>query len=214
MSRSAQAVEIDITGSTFEITSVDSFKLYSIRTMGSEYWASFQWDPWANVFTVSNYGTAGSIGGSLAIELTWDQLGADVDVWLDHSSFGTCYYNNENPDWGVPGDATDNPALDYDCGVDGAEDCTLEHISMQQMPSAAVYPGSYTVSANYYDDHGHGPTTVTIKVWQGDSLVFQGSNTLNATDDTWEAFSFDPGSGNIVPLNLMRRMRIDPEHRK
>ena len=56
----SQAVPIDITDGVPTITGSTTFHMDNIATLGSLYWADFEWDPTSNVFRVSGYGEQGS----------------------------------------------------------------------------------------------------------------------------------------------------------
>ena len=134
---------------------------------------------------------------AIEIKMTWPLLGSDVDLHLrppDGSGFGgwnypgDCAYYNLRPDFGVIGDASDNPTLDRDC----ITTCTEENITLDTVTT----PGTYKVIAHYYRDHGLGPTSVTVEVKRFGRVVRTATMTLsNASDapdsgDVWTVFSF------------------------
>ncbi|MDP2990113.1 MAG: hypothetical protein Q8O57_06055, partial [Kiritimatiellota bacterium] len=120
------------------------------------------------------------------IRLTWTTTGADVDLHLTAPGGSDCYYNNRNPDWGVQGDASDNPSLDRDC----ITSCTEENITLDKVTS----PGTYRLWVHYFSDHGLGATTATIEIYQYGRLIGGSSSGLSATGDRWDVFSFSVGS--------------------
>lgn len=114
------------------------------------------------------------------IRLTWTTLGTDVDLHFrppDGDTFvgwhytNDCAYYNRTPDWGIPGDHSDDPALDRDC----ITTCTEENISISKVTT----PGPYKVLAHYYSAHGLGPTTATVEVFQNGTTIFHDSRVLN-----------------------------------
>lgn len=98
----------------------------------------------------------------IAIEVTWDKDNTDVDTHFlrpggtFNASPGDCYFSNLSPDWGVSGDASDDPYLDYD-DIDG--------YGPENLNFAKPASGDYSVVIWYFSDHGQGATNVTVKVW-------------------------------------------------
>jgi uncharacterized protein YfaP (DUF2135 family) len=106
-------------------------------------------------------------------QLVWDVTGADEDLHLrrpsgSRNTSGDCYYSNcrgssraANPDWGVVGQADDNPALDVDHTTDapGPENITLN------TQGRAEANGRYTVEVYYYSDHSKGPAHPRVNLW-------------------------------------------------
>lgn len=145
---------------------------------------------------------AGGVGGfisnfhtftarALHIRLTWNNLGADVDLHLrppdgasstawDYSN--DCAYYNETPDWGVPGDTTDNPSLDRDC----ITSCTEENITLDKITES----GTYKVLAHYFRDHDKGASTARVEIFQNGISIFDQSRTLTNSGD-------EPDTGQI-----------------
>jgi hypothetical protein len=123
----------------------------------------------------------------LHIQLTWSQIGRDVDLHLLRTSGGfdtddDCYFSNKNPDWGDAGNPDDNPKLDVDCILN----CTVENIYF-----TAPKPGTYTVIAYYYSDKGRGQALpqVTINA-RGQSYKF-GPRALAKSGDSWTVATID-----------------------
>jgi hypothetical protein len=101
---------------------------------------------------------------TLHILLSWPQLGTDVDLHLIRpggamNGSGDCYYNNQDPDWGMPGVACDDPRLDVDC----IQQCTVENIRLSKLEN-----GAYSVRLYYFSDHGLGAATPEVTVWVQD----------------------------------------------
>ena len=95
------------------------------------------------------------------LQLTWSRTNADVDLHLIRpgGSFfdapsDNCFCNS-NPDWGMAGNATDNPFLDRDDLVGpGPETINL----------TTAETGEYQVVVHFYSDGGAGPADATVQV--------------------------------------------------
>lgn len=120
------------------------------------------------------------------IRLTWPTLGADVDLHFSGPG-GDCYYGNRNPDWGVPGDPSDDPSLDRDC----ITSCTEENTTIDKV----ITPGEYSIWVHYYSDHDMGGTTATVEIYKYGRLISTSSSYLAETGDRWDVFGFSVGSG-------------------
>jgi murein DD-endopeptidase MepM/ murein hydrolase activator NlpD len=91
---------------------------------------------------------------ALRAVLTWNTAGTDVDLHIHASTGQHAYYANKL--------AIPNGVLDYD-DVDGFGP---ETFTLTTRPAGATY----TISVHYYSDHGHGPSTATVKVYLDDKL--------------------------------------------
>jgi hypothetical protein len=130
--------------------------------------------------------------GVIHAELSWDTEYGDVDLHFlnqtvsDPNGWWTaddCYFANRTPDWGPIGTAG-NPTLD----IDDTNGYGPENTTIDMSPVA----GTYTVGVHYYCSHslgsgaapGDGPTTGTVRVYCGGSLIATYSGLmLNQTDD-------------------------------
>jgi uncharacterized protein YfaP (DUF2135 family) len=92
---------------------------------------------------------------ALRAVLTWDTNLTDVDLHVTDSLGHHAYYASKL--------AVPNGVLDYD-DVDGFGP---ETFTVSTRPSGVTY----TVSLHYYSDHGHGPTTATVKIYVGGTLT-------------------------------------------
>jgi murein DD-endopeptidase MepM/ murein hydrolase activator NlpD len=92
---------------------------------------------------------------ALRAVLTWDSNLTDVDLHVTDSLGHHAYYASKL--------AVPNGVLDYD-DVDGFGP---ETFTVSSRPSGVTY----TVSVHYYSDHGHGPTTATVKIYVGGTLT-------------------------------------------
>lgn len=132
----------------------------------------------------------------IRIELTWDTDDTDFDSHLirpggDYWNIpDDCFYQNAHPDWGLSGVTEDNPSLDQD-DTDGYGP---ENITLEQ----PYEEGTYHYMVHYYGDHGHGPATVTVRIWINDVLVAEYSK-LMYDDEVWDCAYIDWPSGNVTP---------------
>ena len=117
----------------------------------------------------------------LFVELTWDAA-VDLDLHLvspggSYYGPGDCYFGNPTPDWGVQGDASDNPELVFD-------DEGLE--MMERIELLRPEEGIYGIMVHHYNQRGAESPYVTphIRVWaEGElraefdtpRLVYQGA---------------------------------------
>ncbi len=159
---------------------------------------------------------------AITVELTWDTpgdpdqhdtgpgMGADLDLHLvdgggegpDYDGDGLpdswfdedhdCFWLGGEPDWGVQGDAADDPSLVLQ-DADGAG------------PERIVYPlpvpgGSFTVGVHCWSDFGFGPSVATIRVLLFDEPVFEVGDVVLESGDLWEALTITwPGGAISTP---------------
>lgn len=141
----------------------------------------------------------------ISIELEWNTNGNDVDVHLVRpggtydQAPGDCFWNNLSPDWGVAGDASDDPYLDYD-DIDGYGPENLNYAKPQT--------GTYRVIVDYFSEFGSATATITVWLDGGATPVYVGSQSMNGTnrqkwvvgDITWDAPS---DSGTWATVNTI-----------
>lgn len=135
------------------------------------------------------------------VELTWDRDETDVDLHLvsetEGGTFHTepfdCYYENTNPDWGVPGVTVDDPAIDID-DVDGFGP---ENVSLNEPKDGY----RYRVSAHYFDDRGLGSSTVTVRIYLSGLLRYEGIHPLERTGSGWDVATIDWPTGGVVGID-------------
>lgn len=135
----------------------------------------------------------------LLLELTWDRDYTDVDLHLVMESAGgtffeepyDCYFQNRNPDWGVPGYAADDPLLPED--IDGG--FGPEIIGLRE-PA----PGTYRVWSHYYCDDGFGGTNATVKLYYDGALLAETSASLLSTGKLWDVASLVVASDGTPSL--------------
>ncbi len=130
--------------------------------------------------------------GVLHVELNWSTAYGDADLHLlnvtrSHPNgwwtVDDCHWANRTPDW-PPAGAPSNPTLD----IDDTNGFGPENITIDASPAA----GTYTVGVHYFCSRslgagaapGDGPTTATVRVYCGGSLIATYSGLmLNETDD-------------------------------
>jgi hypothetical protein len=122
--------------------------------------------------------------------------GSDVDLHFLNVSKGCwsrapwdCHWRNKTPDWGVTGNSGDDPSLDID-DVNGAGP---ENINLDN-PEAATY----RVGVNYYDDHGFGPSIVTIRIFIFGSIVLERTKELPSSNVFWVVADVTWPAGTIT----------------
>lgn len=110
----------------------------------------------------------------LYIEMTWDTPadddqtdtgfnGSDMDLHLLHPDGcwnerpWDCYFDNRDPDWGIPFSDADNPTL----AIDDTDGAGPEVIRLGR-PSDAT---TYRVAVNYYNDRRLGPSTPMVRIF-------------------------------------------------
>lgn len=137
----------------------------------------------------------------IALRLTWAPNGADIDLHLVRpggrffkNPEDVCYCN-PNPDWGVVGQADDNPFLDRDDLVGPGP----ENINLTRAP----YDGEYDVVAHHFAANGHtGPVDVTVEVRLRGAVVSTRTQSMNP-GERWIAgrinWNTGTGSGTFSP---------------
>jgi len=134
---------------------------------------------------------------ALHVELGWDKADTDLDVHLVSDDEGgnffakpfDCYFDNTNPDWGTPGVTADDPAIDID-DVDGFGP---ENVSLEQ----PLDGHHYHVLVHYYDDHGHGSTNATVRIYLNGELRYEGIQALAHKDVGWDVARISWPAGAI-----------------
>jgi len=149
--------------------------------------------------------------GDIYVDLTWrtpgdpDETdtgfgdGTDMDIHLLHqngcweSPLWDCHFRARSPNWGKPGRRDDDPSLDID-DTDGAG----PEVAMLNIAESGV---TYRVAAHYYDDHGFGPSTATIRIFMHGDLVFEESKLMPRTDYWWVAAAVSWPSALVTPID-------------
>lgn len=81
--------------------------------------------------------------------------GTGPACWWQRCSGRDCYWGGRNPDWGNPGDESDDPSLDIDC-TDG---CRAENINLNKPEQ-----GTYQILVNYYEPN-RSWTDATVRIF-------------------------------------------------
>jgi hypothetical protein len=110
-----------------------------------------------------SHGAAGCVGADMRITLTWDDLGRDFELHLIkeggqiNDSTTDCTWNTclSGIDWGVEGDASDNPQKDVD------------------------NTGTYGPENIFYPNPEDGTYTVMVEHWGSGDLQADGQVTIN-----------------------------------
>ena len=158
---------------------------------------------------------------AIHVELTWDYAENDVDLHLiaPGGAFGDffldCHYGNCTPeinsgffslvDWGVYGDASDNPSLD----IDNINDIVPENINLDNPAS-----GEYKVVVNYYyqGDTGAGAAHPEVRIYLNGVLHGPfGPVTLNSGCDKWTVATISIPGGTVTPDGTLWRSTEDCE---
>ena len=157
----------------------------------------------ANEFGIGNDFVTVKCGGDqldIHVQLTWPQLGSDFDLHLIRPGGAywaipdDCHWRNKVPDWGVPGDTSDNPALDVDC----ITSCTIENIILSN-----AFNGTYTIKVHYYSDHGLGPSSPRVRVWVRGQLLDFGPQ-LMGNGQVWDVATVDWQNGTVRVIDQVR----------
>jgi hypothetical protein len=138
-------------------------------------------------------------GQALHIRMSWDTDLSDIDMHLlaPGGSFFSCpgdvYFGNRAPDWGQPGDFTDDPFLDLD-DVDGHGP---ENINIE-----APRAGTYTLLAHHYDGHGQMQTPmVTFEIFSfGQQIATYGPTALANVGQTWDVVEIEWLGNGEAPI--------------
>lgn len=166
--------------------------------------------------------------GDIHIELVWDTPtdddlsdadGTDVDLHVLHplgrawnSTPLDCYYNNTNPDWGLPGPEGD-PRLDID-DVNGAGPETVTIIDPQS--TQPFGPTGYTVGVHYFraersnDPGSFGASLATLRIRYDGELVAQMERQLLRTGNFWEPVRLLWGPQEQRPVQIDRYYERTP----
>ncbi len=137
---------------------------------------------------------------NLWIEMYWTEPQDDMDLHLlapDGSKWSSldCHWQNcvdDDLDWGLPGEDTDDPSLD----LDDIAGTGPENIRIEEPVS-----GEYTVLVHDYEASRYrDANTVTVNIYVGGVLVFSDTRDMEGEDE-WESFAYVSfPEGTVTPL--------------
>jgi hypothetical protein len=138
----------------------------------------------------------------LQVDLQWDLPGVDLDLHLigpegEYFTESDCYYGNPAPDWGVEGDATDNPSLSVD-----DEGSTQSETVLLPRPSS----GSYSIVVHYVNSKESTSyiTTPTLRVMAGGSeLITMAGQNLSEPGEVLQVGVLDWNTLDFNSVNLL-----------
>ena len=139
---------------------------------------------------------------AISVTLEWTTNGTDVDLHLVGPG-GTlfdgatdCHFANSTPEWGVPGDTTDNPFLDRD-DVDG--------YGPEQINLSVAANGRYDVYAHYWTDSNLGNTDASVQIHINGQLVDTRRRSSLRCSQEWHVGSiqWNNGVGTFPPSDAM-----------
>ncbi|MFW5966332.1 MAG: choice-of-anchor D domain-containing protein [Persicimonas sp.] len=117
-----------------------------------------------------------------------DDDGTDLDIHLLHPNGDwdaapwDCHWKNQNPDWGVEGDESDDPSLD----IDDTNGAGPENINLDNPEDV-----EYEVGVHYFNDHGFGESYATVRVYLGGVLVHEAADHPMTDREFWHAATID-----------------------
>jgi len=136
----------------------------------------------------------------LLVEMFWTNPKTDMDLHFlrtPQTQVDTipddCFYQNKNPDWGVPGDPTDDPYLKKDAKT-GFGPEVVGYVNPIE--------GTFRVVVEYHDTHGaEDPLTdVTVRVYRFGKVEAEFKKTLTGEGQYWGVADIEWPSGVITPI--------------
>lgn len=91
------------------------------------------------------------------------------------------FWANPNPDWGLAGDATDDPKLSQDQS-DNPGSAWLGLLAVEGTPAAPV---AYSVGVHHWYDAGYGPSLASVQLWALGALVAKIGPVALQPGDLW-----------------------------
>ncbi len=122
------------------------------------------------------------------------------DGWFDIPF--DAFWFNAHPNWGSYDPAiNDDPGLDRD----DTEGAGPENINLD-IPEHVTY----RVGVHYWNDHGYGPSYVTVRVYIYGQLVFEEAGVKLVDADMWEVCTIEWPSGQVHPVTSHTGSKITP----
>ncbi len=136
----------------------------------------------------------------LLVEMFWDNAGTDLDLHVTRTTTAPlgvapddCFYQDRTPDWGVPGDPTDDPLLVRDA-LTGYGPEVFGYVN----PVDSTYR-VHVVFANALLSPMPA-STATVRVYLYGVLKAEVQHTLLKANDTWAALDVTWPSGDVKVL--------------
>ena len=138
---------------------------------------------------------------ALRFELFWDNLESDLDLHLvpeGEAFFGPrdCYFAEGQlaPDWGVAGDAADDPALVRDA---------LSGYGPEVISLPAPSAGRYRALVHYFSAHhaASPATSATLRLYRFGVLVSESRRALAREGTRWEVLAVDWPGGAVTLID-------------
>ena len=105
---------------------------------------------------------------------------------------GDCYRDNRAPDWGNPGDGSDNPSMTRDDVAFGPETVTY----------LAPVAGVYTVRAEFFNDNGlPGAARPQMRIYVDGVLAADLPGEVPVRGQIWTAARVEWPSGKVVEVD-------------
>lgn len=142
----------------------------------------------------------------LHVDVTWDQ-DADLDLHLLAPAAARdpaaayfdldldCWWRSPSPDWGVPGDSSDNPALVVDGQTRGPETIAL----------GSPATGVYTIGVHEHCNPGQARSVAaTARVHCGGALVGTFTRSLGGAGELWTVATVDTTDCSVRPVDAVQ----------
>jgi hypothetical protein len=138
----------------------------------------------------------------LLIELFWDNMGTDLDLHLLRTPStrvglvpDDVFYQNKKPDWGVMGDATDDPELSRDA---------LTGYGPEVFGWVNPVDGTYRIAVAFEQDYGLGSmaraSRATVRVYQYGILKAELVRTMAERNEVWLVADVVWPSGEVTAV--------------
>jgi hypothetical protein len=140
--------------------------------------------------------------GDIQVTVTWDHLGKDLELHLirpmgflnDTVGGSDCTWNtciSQQPDWGVPGDTSDDPRKD----IDNVSTFGPENVFLRQ-PA----PGTYAVMVEHWGSTGE-PCTADVTVTVAGQVALQRSINLFSSHHVWDVARIEWPAATVTPVD-------------
>jgi hypothetical protein len=135
----------------------------------------------------------------LLVELFWDNAVTDLDLHVTNAPTAAlggvedCHYANKSPDWGLPGDATDDPDYLRDA-LTGYGPEVFGYVN----PVDATYRVHVVLASAHLQPQ---PTSrATVRVYQFGILKGEFKKTLTVEGETWPVVDVTWPAGTLTPV--------------